>query len=190
MTATDPFTTPAEAQHEGLARQARDFFALAMTPEHLSMWARAGSGQLDYENGVQAVRDALVGQGHATLAVNANLDRIATALEMLAAMPSAIQCLGDQMKSGLQEVGGELHELCATVDQGVEIADSTAAATASISVSMHDLTDAVLQLSEPRPRWWQWRIRRALRTAAEPQETAPPPSCGGRASQPNSWRST
>lgn len=166
MTAVDPFTTPAEAEREARAKQAQDFLALAMTPERLA-WIASANSTFNYENGIQAVRDALVGQGYAMLTVRDELADIAASLRTLAALPSAIHCLADQVKAGLEEVGGEIHDLCATVDQGVEFADSTAAATASISVSMHDLTDAVLQLSEPRPRWWQRRISRTLRQVPE-----------------------
>ncbi|MEV0826386.1 hypothetical protein [Nonomuraea rubra] len=168
MTTTDPSTTPIEAEREARVKQASDFLALAMTPEHLSMWA-GNSSQLDYENGVQAIRDAIVGQGYATLAANANLDRIATALEALAALPPVVQSVADQ-------VGGELHDLNDRLREGCEFADSTAAATGSISVSMHDLTDAVRDLADviDRPRWWQWRLRRALRqqtVVPEPDDT-------------------
>ncbi|SET47101.1 hypothetical protein [Nonomuraea wenchangensis] len=142
----DPFTTPAEAQCEGLARQARDFFALAMTPTDLVGHEYGQNYRLTYENGVQAVRDALVGQGHATLAVNANLDRIATALETLAAAPSAIA-----------EISRRIDHLTATLDQGVEFADSAAAAADATASAVQDLAEFA-----NRPRWWQWRRRRSV----------------------------
>ncbi|HEY9368922.1 hypothetical protein [Streptomyces sp.] len=41
-----------------------------------------------------------------------------------------------------------------------------------LATAVDGLAGAVDYRAEPRPRWWQRRIRRALRTAAKPQETA------------------
>lgn len=140
-TNTDPSTTPAEPEREARVKQAHDFLALAMTPEHLSTWGGAGSGQINYENGIQAVRDALVGQGYALAAIHAELADIAASLRALAALPSAVHCVATQVSDGLSEVRSQVHDLTATIDVGVEYAGA-----------LQDLVDVA-----DRPRWWQWR---------------------------------
>ncbi|MEU6710044.1 hypothetical protein ABZ897_01080 [Nonomuraea sp. NPDC046802] len=169
-------TTPAEAEREARVKQAQDSLALAAGVEHLSTY-NYDTGRRSYKGGVEAMRDALVGQGHALLAVRDELADIAEALRTLAAVPSAIGHLTDHVEAGLAEVCGEIHELTATVEQGLEFADSTASATGSVAVALHELTDAVLRLSDPRPpRWWQFRLRRALRPADLVTESDTPKS--------------
>ncbi|WP_188188082.1 hypothetical protein [Nonomuraea sp. SYSU D8015] len=109
----------------------------------------------------------------AMLAMRTDLARIATALELLAKTPAAIQHLaghvsaaGQALQNGLEDLGAEVHNLTATVNQGVEFADSTAAAVGSVAETVHELTDTVDRLAEPRPRWWQWRRRRTIRKAS------------------------
>lgn len=184
MTATDPFATPAEAEREARVEQAKALLADAANKDRFYENSSMYDEQPRYalrkgDNAATAMYAVQAATAHAVLGVVDQLADIATSLRTLARTPYEIQQLakhvsvtGKAVQDRFADLGNEIHDLCATVDQGVEFADSTAAATASISVSMHDLTDAVLQLSEPHPRWWQWRIRRALRTAVEPQESA------------------
>lgn len=130
MTATDPFSYPAENETavEVATRHA----------EHAATWLELASGQM--EN----VDDRQYGQRSEELVLrfaDLNLQRAKTSA--LLAIAHELAALRSQMP----QVAGirlELNQLAATVDG----------------------------LAEPRPRWGQWRIRRALRVAAEPQESA------------------
>jgi hypothetical protein len=148
----DPFTTPAEAEREGRAKQARDFLALAMTPENVVQhdWDHRHY-QINYANGVQAVRDALVGQGYALLTVRDELADIAGSLRRLAAMPSAMQYVADHVSALDDTIGAGAAELSEAIREHGEVVDSAVLGVA-------DVMD--------RPRWWQWRLRRQVRAAA------------------------
>ena len=136
MTA-DPFTTPAEAEREAVVQQARDLLSRAENADHYP-----------FAGAVGAIKNALVAQGLATLAVRDELADIASSLRTLAALPS------------------EVRELTATLDQGVEFADSAAAAAGATASAMQDLAEFV-----DRPRWWQWRRRHRLGNSSALNET-------------------
>jgi hypothetical protein len=146
----DPFTTPAEAEREGRAKQARDFLALAMTPENVVQhnWDHH-QYQIDYANGVQAVRDALVGQGYALLTVRDELADIAGSLRTLAAMPSAVQNIAGEVEGCYEAITSGSIDVAAAVREVGEI-----------------LEDRLSVIATTRPRWWQWRLRRQVRAAA------------------------
>lgn len=164
MTADRIFTPPAHNESAARAEQARELLALAVSPDHLVAWG--GDGSRNYEHGFEALRDTLAGQGQATLAVHAELARIAAALEMIAKTPAAVDQLADRVTESIRD-------LTSTVDQGVEFADTTAAATSALVVGVHGLTDAVDCLAKPRPRWWQWQLRVALRKLRQQQAFVP-----------------
>lgn len=183
MTDVDLFTTLAEAEREAHAKQARDFLALAMTPEHLakSTWVHGNDYRYSYEDGVQAVRDAMVGQGHALMAIHAELADIAGSLRTLAGMPAAVQSLGASitaasqfLKEGLTDLGNDVCDVHTAIEDGAE----------SVAAMVHEVSDTVDRHAGivdsalfgvvdvmDRPRWWQWRRRRALRKA-EKQDLA------------------
>lgn len=181
MTATDPFATPAEAEREARVEQAKALLADAANKDRFYENSSMFDEQPRYalrkgDNAATAMYAVQAATAHAVLgvvdqlAVNANLDRIAAALETLARTPYAVQQLaqhvsvtGKAVQDRLADLGNEIHDLTATVDQGVEFADSAVSSIASVAVTVHELTDAVLRLSEPRPRWWQWSRRLALR---------------------------
>lgn len=154
MTAVDPFTTPAEAEQEALLAQARNLLARATSEQRLATWGSSTNSRINYENGVEAIRDALTGQGHVLLAVHTELADIAASLRTLASAPSVLQQLADHT-SGLVEAvnehGDGIGERTATVVDAVhahgEVVDSA--------------VSGVLDVMD-RPRWWQWRRRRAL----------------------------
>src|ERR1044072_9336978 len=105
MTAIDPFTTPAQAEQEARAKQAQDFLALAMTPESLvTLEYSESTTRLSYENGIQAVRDAIVGEGYALLSVRDELADIAASLRTLTALPGAVQWVGDNLSAAGEAV--------------------------------------------------------------------------------------
>jgi DNA-binding FrmR family transcriptional regulator len=164
----DPFTTPAETERGARVKQAQDFLALAMTPECLATWSGSSTIAYNYEHGFEALRDALVGQGHAMLAVRDELADIAASLRTLAAAPSAVANVAMQV-AAVQEALSELgNDVC---DVHTAIKDSTAAA-----VDTGDsLTDAIRDLADviDRPRWWQWRRRWTLRRHASLDEPRP-----------------
>jgi hypothetical protein len=157
------------------AEQARELLETAQNSNAYPSASNVTS--LNYADALTALRDATVGNGLAMLAVHDELADIATSLRLLAKTPFEIGQLakhvaaaGQVVKGGLAEVSGEIHDLTATVDQGVEFADSAGSAVHGVSVTVHELTDAVLLLGEPRPpRWWQWRRSRALREAQTTQ---------------------
>ena len=124
------------------------------------------------DNSSTALRDALVGQGLATLAVQAELAGIAESLRLLAKTPAAIDLLASHVTAESARLQKELEDTRAKV---VDLRSSVEVGGQPIATAIGNLTaavDALGQAAEPRPRWWQWRIRRALRAAAEPQETA------------------
>lgn len=166
----DPFTTPAEAEREGRAKQAREFLALAMTPEHLSMWA-GNPGQFDYENGVQAVRDALVGQGYALLTVRDELADIAGSLRTLAAAPTAVANVAlavNAVQETLNELGNDVCDVHTAIEGCYEATTSGSVDVAAAVREVGEILEDRLS-SLDRPRWWQWRRRAAVRRAIHEQ---------------------
>jgi len=99
---------------------------------------------------------------HAMLAVRDELADIAASLRALAATPTTVANMAlavNAVQETLTELG---NDVC---DVRTAITDSTAAA-----VDTGDsLTDAIRDLANviDRPRWWQWRLRRSLRRAAD-----------------------
>ncbi|MEV0993385.1 hypothetical protein [Nonomuraea sp. NPDC050202] len=171
MTTIDPSTTPAEAAREGLAKQAHDFFALAMTPEHLSMWT-GNSSQLDYENGVQAIRDAIVGQGYAMLAARDELADIAASLRTLAATPTAVQNVAFQVANFQETVDTWMGDLVEEVRSHTNVVGNGVTAVREHAETVNDALGNVAGVID-RVRWWQWRRRwfnRRLRVAAVASE--------------------
>lgn len=160
MTAIDPFTTPAEAERAGRAKQAQDMLAHASDVKDLSTY-NYDTGRRSYKGGVEAMRDAMVGQGYALLAVRDELADIAGSLRTLAALPSAINLLASHvatesalLQQELSDTRAEVADLRSSVEVGgVPIA----IAIGSVAAAVDALSEAV----EPRPRWWQ--RRRALR---------------------------
>jgi hypothetical protein len=150
MTAIDPFTTPAEAEREARIKQARDMLARAAGVEDLSTY-NYDTGRRSYKGGVQAMRDALVGQGHATLAVDATLGRVATALERLAALPTALDRLNDTVREGLDAAAEQVRE------NGTQMED-LAKAIREHTETVNDDLDNIAEVID-RVRWWQWRRR-------------------------------
>jgi hypothetical protein len=148
MTAIDPFTTPAEAERAARTRQARDFLALAMRPEHVSTegWDQLGGYRRNYSNGVQAMRDAMVGQGYALVAVQAELADIADSLRTLAALPAAVQRVGDSVTAAAE-----------TTDLGLS----------EIASAVRDVAQAVDDHTEARRRWWRRWLGRQSDDAGE-----------------------
>ncbi|MFI7468664.1 hypothetical protein [Nonomuraea sp. NPDC049646] len=174
MTA-DPFITPAEAEQASRVEQANDLLASAAGVQHVarSTYNRNGGYTHDYEDGVEAIRDALVGQGHALLAVRDELAGLRAELRQAAAAPredlaklaSVVRDLATvvaQSAANDADTASAVRDLNRTLEQGVGFADTAAAATEAISTSLHDLLDIV-----DRPRWWQWRRRWQLRNLAK-----------------------
>lgn len=171
----DPFTTPAEAEREARVEQAKALLADAANKDRFYENSSMYDEQPRYalrkgDNAATAMYAAQAATAHAVLGVVDQLADIATSLRTLARTPYAVQQLaqhvsvtGKAVQDRLADLGNEVHDLTATVDQGVEFADSAVSSIASVAVTVHELTDAVLRLSEPRPRWWQWSRRLALR---------------------------
>lgn len=179
MTTVDPFTTPPGVERGAHAKQARDFFALAAGAE--SVATRQWDGQsyrYSYEDGVEAVRDAMVGQGHALMAIHAELADIAGSLRTLAGMPAAVQSLGASItaasqspKEGLTDLGNDVCDVHTAIEDGAE----------SVAAMVHEVSDTVDRHAGivdsalfgvvdviDRPRWWQWRRQRATAVLGEP----------------------
>jgi hypothetical protein len=150
----DPFTTPAEAEREARVKQAHDFLALAAGVSHFAT-CNSDTDRPIYEDGVQAVRDALVGQGHAMLAVRDELADIAASLRTLTALPSAAQYLAEQVTTGLEEIGNDVCDVHTAIEDGV------AATTDAIRDHAETVNDGLGNVAEviDRVRWWQWRRR-------------------------------
>ncbi|WP_433516489.1 hypothetical protein ACQP2T_13505 [Nonomuraea sp. CA-143628] len=181
MTTTDPFAYPAE--NEGAA---------AISANHAAMRADVASDLLkaaqgadvrpsysydeklfNYKNGIDAVRDALVGQGHAMLAVRAELADIAGSLRTLAALPGAVQWLADHVTAASETMQGALTDLSndvCDVHTAIEGSGENAVAgsidiAAAIREHTETVTEALDNVAEviDRVRWWQWRRRWTMR---------------------------
>jgi hypothetical protein len=162
MTATDPFTTPAEADREARLQQARD--RLNAATAHISVYA-SNATSLNYVDAARAIRDAMVGQGHALLAVREELADVAASLRTLAAAPSAVQNVAFQVANLQETLDNGLAELVEGVRDHVGAVNNGTAAAVDTG---DGLTDAVRELADviSRPRWWQWRRRGFNRKAA------------------------
>ncbi|MFD1547725.1 hypothetical protein [Nonomuraea guangzhouensis] len=163
MTTTDPFTTPAEAERAARVEQAQDLLARAAGVKHVARSTFDGKVyRYNYVDGVAAVRDAMVGQGHAMLAVRGELADIAASLRTLAALPAAVQWLGDSVtavKDEVAEVAGEVLGCNQATTLG---AMDVAAAIREAGEILEDRL-AAIEEALSRPRWWQWRRRREVR---------------------------
>lgn len=152
MTADRIFTPPTHNESAALTELARELLALAAGVQHVAKSSYDGqSYRYSYRDGVEAVRDALVGQGQATLAVHAELARIATALEMIAKTPAAL----DQIAERVIELGNDVCEVHTAIEEG------GAATVSAIRDHAETVTDALGNVAEviDRVRWWQWRRR-------------------------------
>jgi hypothetical protein len=168
MTA-DQFTAPAAP-----AEQAKALLADAAHAE------RFYSPYLDDSHRVLQKLDAGTAQyaaqaatAHAMLAVAEELAGLRAELRQAVGAPredlfqlaSAVRGLAAAVATSAAQdadTAAAVRDLAATLDQGVEFADTAAAATDSIATSMHDLLDVI-----DRPRWWQWRRRRQMRNLAK-----------------------
>ncbi|MFI6296681.1 hypothetical protein ACIBEJ_34185 [Nonomuraea sp. NPDC050790] len=148
----DPFTTPVEAEREARIQQARD--RLDAATAHISVYS-SNAASLNYVEGARAVRDALVGQGHAMLAIHAELADIAGSLRTLAALPGAVQ-------EALSDLGNDVCEVHSAIGDGTAVVVDTGD---SLTDAIRDLADVV-----DRPRWWKfWRSRqRPVQSDTEP----------------------
>ena len=172
MTAIDPFTTPVEAEREARANQAESLLANAAHEDRFFDCYGTQPSTLRKDEAATALYAAQAATAHALLAVRAELADIATSLRTIAALPSAIDRLASHVTAESTRLQAELRDTRAEV---IGLRSSVEAAGQPIASAIGTLTaavDALGQAAEPRPRWWQWRIRRALRAAAEPQETA------------------
>jgi hypothetical protein len=149
MTAIDPFTTPAEAEREARVKQAHDLLGRAFSASHSPYGTSATS--LNYVDGVGAVRDALVGQGHAMLAVRDELADIAASLRTLAALPPALYNVAEQV----QDLGNDLRDVHTIVE---ETGQNAAAAIRDHTETVNDALGNVAEVID-RIHWWQLRRR-------------------------------
>ncbi|HEY9373149.1 hypothetical protein [Streptomyces sp.] len=172
MTAIDPFTTPVEAEREARANQAESLLANAAHEDRFFDCYGTQPSTLRKDEAATALYAAQAATAHALLSVRDELADIAGTLRLLAKTPAAIQWLADHVTAEGALLQKELED---TRGEVIGLRSSVEAAGQPIASAIGDLTaavDAFGQAAEPRPRWWQWRIRRALRAAAEPQETA------------------
>ncbi|MGI5288001.1 hypothetical protein ACQEVF_32315 [Nonomuraea polychroma] len=162
---TDPFTTPAEAEREARVKQAHDMLAYAANAQHFyNPYMNDNLPAVVHERHAASVLYASqAATAHAMLAVRDELADIAGSLRTLAALPAAAQHLAEQVKDGLENVTNEMFDLRSDLEKASGPTDS---AIRDVALTVHELTDAVLRLHEPQPRWWQ-RRRRKLRKQAD-----------------------
>ena len=163
MTAIDPFTTPAEAEREARVKQAHALLDRAQDASTRTI--NYNDGVVQHGESVAALRDALVGQGHALLSVRDELADIAGSLRKLTALPGAVQWVGDHLSALDDTVGGGLAELTEAIHKhGNSVDDSSSAIVDAIRAHGEVLDSAVFGAVDvmDRPRWWQWRRRRTL----------------------------
>ncbi|MFB4275697.1 hypothetical protein ACBJ59_10430 [Nonomuraea sp. MTCD27] len=187
MTTADPFTTPDEADREACAEQANDLLAYAAHDHHFyNPYLDDDLPAIIMERHAASVLYASqAATAHATLAVHANLDRIAAALEAMAKTPAAIQLLADHVSALEDTLGGGLAELVEAVHKhSLGVSDDQCEIVKAINGHADTVCDAVGNVAEviDRVRWWQWRRRwfnrrqRAAAVAGEPpspQEESP-----------------
>ncbi|HUR74479.1 MAG TPA: hypothetical protein VMZ00_09385 [Sporichthya sp.] len=177
MTATDPFTTPVEAEREARVKQVNDLLAYAAHDHHFYNPYLGDDPLIVMERHAASVLYASqAATAHAMLAVRDELADIAASLRQLAAMPAAVQWVGDNLtaagqsvQDGLTGLASEVHDLRSAVEAG----DSAADAVDAVALAVNALAGAVDYLAEPRPRWWHRWFRREPAELDEAMNAAP-----------------
>lgn len=152
----DSFTTPAEAEREARIKQAHDMLAYAAHDHHFyNPYLDDDLPAVVHERHAASVLYASqAATAHAMLAVRDELADIAASLRTLAADGAAL----GQIAEGVTQLG----DVACDVHTAVEFYGGTAT----------DVLSNIATEALDRPRWWQFRLRRALRRAATGSEVS------------------
>ncbi|MFI0453721.1 hypothetical protein [Actinomadura sp. 6N118] len=151
---------PEHAQGSAVER-ARAALAAAQAASTDLVSSYNGTATTEYGLPLQALRDAQVASGQATLAV----------AEAIAELTSTLRTqVCAELIDLRTEVCGELSELYTEVSETRAAVDVLTDATAeSVVAELRDIAGALCSLADraDRPRWWQWRRRRAFRRVVD-----------------------